>query len=268
MVRNKNSNIFLLVCALIFFSSAIVLNRIFEKPKFEIDKQNTALNINSSFIQFFSLGNNRLVSNLIWIQTLLESDEVHYKRNYLSNWMYLRFLTIAKLDPQFYENYLYGGMYLSIIKDDLLGAADLFETGFKYYPDDYYLNYYAGFNYFYELGDYEKGLELLQKIENHPKTPTNLKFVISKLRYETTNNFEVALEFLKNNLALAKDDHLRKKISLDIYSLIADRDLACLNGKKGNCSKLDAEGNNYILDKNGNWKAQREFNSYKIFRQK
>lgn len=126
-------------------------------PIIVLNKQNTALNVNKNLLLFFNIGNKRLISDLLWVQTLLESDEEHYGKNDLNSWMYLRFLSISLLDPLFFENYMYGGLYLSIVKDDVLGAAEIFEKGLIYYPDNYNLNYYAGFNYYFELGDLKKG---------------------------------------------------------------------------------------------------------------
>lgn len=213
-----------------------------------------------------SLGNKRLISSVIWIQTLLESDIERYNKDDFEDWMYLRFLTISSLDPKFYENYLYGGMYLSIIKDDLPAAADIFELGLLQYPEDYSLNYYAGFNYFFEMGDYARGLEKLRKIKDHPRAEKNVRFVVSKLLFETTRNYDVAIEFLKQTLAQTKSDLVKEKLKMDLYSVVAQRDLECLNNGKNDCLRLDAEGIPYIKDDSGKWISKRKYKPYKIFR--
>ena len=258
----------LLVIAFTFLLVAVTINRTLIKPSIKVDRQSDAFNFNTSFLKLLSSGNKRIISSTIWIQTLLESDQEKYNRKDYESWMYLRFLTIASLDPRFYENYLYGGMYLSVVKNDLLGAADIFERGLEYYPQDYRLNYYSGFNYFFELGDYEKGFEKLQRIENHPHAPPLLRQIVSKLRFETSGDYEVALQFLKENLKLVKDDMIREKLSKDIYAVAAQRDLECLNEGRKNCSMTDAYGIPYIKDEEGKWKSKVPFNPYKIFRPK
>ena len=267
MFESKNSNRFLtLAIAFTFFAAALFINKDLQKPNIQFSKQDSAYNINQDVLRFISIGNKRLISNIIWIQTLLESDQEKYEKNDLTSWMYLRFSTIAALDPKFYENYLYGGMYLSVVKDDLEGAASLLEKGLIYYPNDYQLNYYAGFNYFFEMGDYKKGFEKLQKIENNPQTPLAVKFVISKLRFQNTKDHEVAIRFLKSTYDLTKDPGIRKKIESDIYAIKAEHDLECLNSKREHCEHLDAYGVPYIRKVDGTWQAQQDFKIYKIYR--
>lgn len=252
-----------------FISIAFALNLEFSRPPINVSKQESATNIDRDVLKLASLGNKRLLSSALWITTLLESDTEHYKGQDLGNWMYLRFLTIASLDPRFYENYLWGGMYLSIVKDDLEGAAEFFERGLKVYPDDFKLNYQAGFHYYSEMGNFERGLELLKKVENSPNAPAPLKFIIGKLTYETTGDYQTALQFLLYALENAKnDDVLRVKLTQDIYALKAGRDLDCLNSSNNrDCERVDAQGNPYLL-KDGRWVAPREFKPYKIFRRK
>jgi tetratricopeptide (TPR) repeat protein len=253
----------LILVAVVLFTFAGIIHKKNPMPIIVSNKQNTALNVNKNLLLFFNLGNKRLISDLLWVQTLLESDEEHYGKNDLNSWMYLRFLSISLLDPLFFENYMYGGLYLSIVKDDVLGAAEIFEKGLIYYPDNYNLNYYAGFNYYFELGDFKKGLSYLEKIDGHPSAPPFMKLIIGKLKFETSQDSEVALMYLRNEYNLTREPSLKHKLKSDIYALQAQVDLSCLNTTNKNCSKLDTEGKPYI-NKSGIWKAQREFTPYRI----
>ena len=194
----------------------------------------------------------------------MQSDEIQYTGDERKNWMYLRFNTIADLDPLFYHNYLWGGMYLSIIKNDMKAAADIFDLGLKHYPDDYELNYRQGFNYYFELGEFEKGLSYLARIENNPKMPLSIKLIVNKLRFETTLNFDLALNYLYHNIQNEKDPVLQNKLVNDFYALKAERDLDCLNHQKENCDYRDAEGKNYLKTEDG-WIAPRKFQPYRIY---
>jgi hypothetical protein len=233
------------------------------RPNLVLSKQDTAINLNNKLLTYFNLGNKRLIADLLWIQTLLESDEEHYGHDNLNSWMYLRFLSIANLDPLFYENYLYGGLYLSIVKDDVLGASEIFEKGLFYYPKDYKLNYYAGFNYYFEQGDIKNGLKKLDQIKNYKEAPVFLSKIVEKLRFETSHNPKTALIFLKNEYITTTDDFLKKKLSVDIYALQAETDLECLNANKENCNLIDAEGIRYQKE-SGHWKSKRTFAPYRI----
>lgn len=264
MINSKlGNNNFLLFIAALLFISAIVLHKRFELPRFDIHMQDRALNINKNLLRLVAVGNKRLISNILWVQTLMESDTEHYNQQDRSNWMYLRFDTISSLDPQFYHNYLWGGMYLSIIKNDPQSASDIFDKGLIFYPDDYELNYRQGFNYYFEQGQFEKGLSYLSKIESNPKTPLSIKLIINKLRFETTLNYDVALNYLWNNIQKEKDEILLNKLLSDFYAVKAERDLECLNNQGRNCDSRDAEGKPYLKTENG-WKAQKEFKLYRI----
>ncbi len=88
------------------------IDRLLIKPKIKVSQQASALNLNNKLINLFNLGQGRLLSSSLWIKTLMDSDLEHYKKDDLNSWMHLRFKTIAEIDPQFYENYIYGGQYL------------------------------------------------------------------------------------------------------------------------------------------------------------
>lgn len=234
-----------------------------EKPVLELSKQETALNINNDILVFMSAGNKRLLTDLLWVQTLLESDTDHYKKKDLNNWLFLRFNSIATLDPNFYENYLFGGRYLAIIKDDLEGAEIIYEKGLKHYPDDFSLNYGAGFLNYFEIGNFEKGLEYLTKVENHPRSPVFIKSIINKLKLETGVPLEEIFQLVKFDYETTTDETLKNKLRNDLYRIKAEIDLECLNGRGTNCNTIDIFGNPYIL-KNNRYESKIEFKSYRI----
>ena len=176
-------------------------------------------------------------------------------------------MNISDLEPNFYENYLYGGLLLSISKDDPLGASVLYDRGLELFPDDYSLHFNAGFNAYNELDDYKKGLKHFLKIENHPKLPMGLRFVIQKLKFETTKNYDLVISFLENTLETSKDEKLLKKIKTDLYALHAEKDLNCLNKNLESCKKMDFYGERYIYE-NGQWRSALPFKPYKIHKRK
>jgi hypothetical protein len=257
----------LLFLAVGFFIIAGSLNNSFKKPPLILDKQETALNINKELLIFLSAGNKQLITDLLWVQTLLESDIGHYNKKDLNSWMYLRFLTISFLDPRFYENYLFGGQYLSIVKDDLLGAVDLLKRGVNFYPMDYKIRYHLGFTYFYELGDANNGAKWLETIMNHPKAPPFIKLIVSKLKLELNKDFDVAIIFLKDLIQSTKDPLLRERLIKDLYAVQAEKDLECLNSKKLNCNKLDSLGVPYIK-KGDQYESQMKFKIFRINKKK
>jgi tetratricopeptide (TPR) repeat protein len=256
----------LLLVALFCLAIASLTHKSNPRPDIRLSKQDSAYTLNSKFLKFISLGNKRVFSNILWILTLLESDQEKYQKGDSADWMYVRFHTIATLDPHFYHNYLFGGMYLSTIKDDLEGAAIIYEMGIKEFPGDYYLTYYAGFNYFYEMGEFKKGFEKLKQIENHPKLNPHLRSVIGKLSFELTKNYDLAIEFIKESMTLARDETIKSKLQRDLYAVHAQRDLECLNAGRSGCYLVDLDGKSYIKEKDGKWRAVKMFKPYQIFR--
>jgi tetratricopeptide (TPR) repeat protein len=265
MAKKNFSNNYLLPLAAASFALALVIHQRSPRPEIRISKQESALNLSQELLGITALGNQRLLASVLWIQTLLETDHEHYTRRDLGSWMYLRFRTISRLDPRFYENYLWGGMFLSIIKDDLEGAADIFERGLKYYPQDFGLNYAAGFNYYFEMGEFDRGLRKFEVIQDHPSAPMGLRFVINKLRFETSRDYDSTLTFLRYTYANTQDPVMQHKLSRDIYALKAERDLKCLNERGERCERTDADGQPYLL-RDGEWRAQTEFTPYRIHR--
>jgi tetratricopeptide (TPR) repeat protein len=256
-------NSLLITFASVFFLLSIYLNHITEPPTIEVSKQDSALNIKNTYLKLFALGNKRLITNILWIQTLLESDLEHYSKRDLNSWMYLRFSAIADLEPNFYQNYYYGGLFLGIVKDDLEGAIDIYERGLKIFPQDYKLRYNAGFTYYFEMGDLKKGYYHLRQVLDHPDAPSFLKFIINKLKFENDRDFESAISLLEFNLSLTKDPVLVKKLKADLYALVAEKDLICLNSNSPNCSLKDYEGNPYV-NRNNKWISIKKFDLYRI----
>jgi hypothetical protein len=253
----------LLLVGIFLLLAAGTIHQKTQKPLILISKQDTALNVNKNLLIFVSAGNRRMFSDLIWIQTLLESDLERYSNRDLNNWLFLRFITIQALDPNFYENYLYGGQFLAIVKDDLEGANVLYSKGVAKFPDDYELNFQAGFMNFFEMGDFEKALKYLTKVENHNKAPIFLKSIINKLKYGLNHDLEATFQLVLLNYETTKDEGLKERLWKDLYSIRAEIDLNCLNQAHGNCRLKDLS-DVYYIKRNGTYYAAEPILKYGI----
>lgn len=259
----KNSCFFALGSSLVFFISAVYLHKLTPKPTIFVTTQESAINFNTTFLKLGSFGNKRLISDLIWTQTLLQSDVEHYKNKDLNNWMFLRFNTISELDPNFYENYLYGSQFLSVVKDDVEAASILIEKGLSKFPNDYDLNYFGGIMYYFELGNSKRGLELMKKIEHHPRAREYYSSIIHKLELESGINLKTVYQLVLEQYERTQDKYLKKKLEYDLYAIKAEIDLKCLNNNKTGCDQKDAEGNPYRFI-NGQFHTYKPFNLYRI----
>lgn len=255
---NKNKNIIFILCSLLI---ANYLKHNFQKPKIMITKQESSLNFDNDFLIFFSLGQKRLISSLLWVKTLMDSDLEHHKQKDLNSWMFLRFKTISLLDPMFYENYLFGGQYLSVVKDDLKGAAIIYGKGIKNFPDDFWLLFYSGIHYLAEMKDIKSAKKYLNKIKFHPiatKRVPYLPSLVAKLDAKEGalgNAFHILTIAYRN---APKNSKLSQKYYDSLYALKTEIDLACLNQEGKKCEKLDLDKNQYLYI-NGKWIAQKKW---------
>lgn len=245
--------------------TAGAINTNLKKPILSLTKQDTAINLDKNLLLYGSAGNKRLLTDLLWIQTLIESDLEHYKRKDLNNWLFLRFNTIATLDPQFYENYLFGGQFLAIVKDDLEGADVIYKKGLEKFPNDYLLNYNAGFLNYFEMGNFEDGLRYLEKIENHPRSPVFIKSIINKLKVATGMELNEVFKLVLHNYENTNDNVLKRKLKGDLYALKAEIDLKCLNNSRRNCDYFDLDNTPYIK-KEDQYFAPKTFIQYRIIK--
>jgi len=251
-----------LICILCF-AFAVLFNQKISYPIIQVAKQDIALNFKPEMISLLSIGFKRLISDIMWIQTLMESDTDHYKKKDLNSWLYLRFSTISKLDPLFYENYNYGGQYLMIIKDDLVGAEKLLKDGTNFYPNDISLNWQLGFMFAIELADYAKSLPYLDKIKFNPKRPTMFDSIYTKIVNQSSGP-EIALEYAYEMWRAHKDGEvIKERLENQIYTLKSQIDTNCLSEGKQDCNKTDFYGDPY-LKKEGRWSAPRNTINMKI----
>jgi len=249
MIIKCSFSIFVLT---VLFLVQLQLGMGLKKPPVEISKEKSSLTLDDKFVQFFNFGHGRLLGAITWVVTLIEGDIEHYNKKDGNSWMFHRFKSISIFDPNFYENYLYGGQYLSIIKDDISGASYIYDKGLKKYSSDFWLNYHAGFHFYFEAKDLDKALKSYKTLENIKEAVErfpNLPTILAKLRMEK-NDPQLAFKGLKQAYEkLPTDNFLRKKVYNTLYTIKAKIDLKCLNEKKTGCEKLDFDGKPYIIKK-------------------
>ena len=260
-----NKNISLLFCILLL-SFSFKFKNFLNKPQLTLTKEDTAFNLDSKLLSIFSLGQTRLISSLLWVTTLLESDIEHYKGDDANSWMFLRFKTISDIDPLFLKNYQLGGQYLSIVKDDLVGAEYIFKKGLVYYQNNYEILLNIAFLYGFELGDYKKAFKYYNQLSKFSNSPPFIKSLLPKLKYSETNNLGLAKSIINEQLKVTQDPLIKKKLNDDLYNVTALIDLDCLNSKKNEkCNEVDHDGNSYYL--NGKkYRARREVKPYKLYK--
>jgi len=268
-MENSKTNFTILILVAIAFVGVQGLYQYSKRPTVKISMQDQTVNIDDQVIKIIDVGQHRMISSLLWSETLLRSDIDHYSQGDFKNWMFLRMKTITSLDPYFYEAYLNGGVYLSIIKDDDLGAEYIYDRGLKYYPNDYYLNLNASFHYYFELGKVQKSIDALESITRIPdkETPRFVSELLAKMKSLQGNKSDALIIISKLYNNSPPETPIRKKYRTILYSLKAEIDLTCLNkskSKSNNCQRTDLDGAAYELQTNGKWKASKKWRPYKV----
>lgn len=218
-------------------------------PALKISAQDSALNINHQLINTIHLGQKRLIASLIWIETLMNSDLEHYNNDDLNSWMYHRFNALIELDPNFYEVYRYGGQYLSIVKDDEIGAEDIYRRGLEVFPDDFWLNFHAGFHYFFEMDRPRQAIPFFEKIafttegsQNAPYLPS----LITKMKVNVLGVSEELFAMTYNAyIQSPPTSPISQRLFSALYAIRCQLDLDCINSKKGACRQKDLNGDLY-----------------------
>ena len=258
------TNTIAVIFILLGLSGAYFISRSSEKPLLFITKQQSSFNLDNKFFNIFNLGQKRLYSSLLWIATILESDHDHYKGKDLNSWMYIRFLSISNLEPNFLKTYTFGGPYLSIIKDDLEGASVIYDRGLSIYPNEFDLLNSAAFHYQFEKIDHKKSYGLYKKLNAFPNIGLTLVSQFARLESEQ-GNLSSAFALLSNMYEKQEDKEsfLAKKIRTFLYAIKAEADLKCLNSNEKGCLMKDLDNIPYIK-KDGVYSAVTPWVPYKI----
>ena len=131
-----------------------------------------------------------------------------------SGWVYTMIDRITDLNPQFIYAYTHGGMVLSVLVDDRVGAKNIFDKGLKIFPDDYHLVYSAAYHYLYEIQDAGKAAELMLKA--HKLGGPDWMVSLAARLYSKANMDEVGkiiiMDFIKTNPNSIIVEALKKRL--------------------------------------------------------
>lgn len=253
IIRKKTKYNSLLILFILFsFLSFNKFNLHLVNYQFENPHSNDHLTLDYDFLKLVHLGNPKIFSSYLWMLSLLQSDLVHTEHTKRS-WLYYRIKTIAELDPYFRENYINGGLYLSIVNDDLIGADDIFTHGLHFFQNDTYLLWYKGFNLCFEMGECSKALETFEQLDKvrKPNQYVLTPRIISKIQAQE-GLLELSFQTLLQLYKSTSDENVKSQIFKSLYSIKATIDLNCLNSKLSvNCQQVDLSGNKYLIDEKG-----------------
>ncbi len=144
------------------------------------------------------------------------------------------------------------------------GSIYIFDKGVNIYKDDFWLNFYAASHYFTELQDFERSLELYEKLLNHPENSIPyLSSIVAKLKVKKGLK-ESAYSILETAfLRTPEESYMYRRYQSSLYSLRAEIDLNCLNKIKVNCNQHDLN-EQPDLKYQGIWHAQKKWKVFQL----
>ncbi len=210
------SFLFLLLAVGFLFTNYV--NEYLVLPPLSVKSEESKLKI-SDKISYFNFGHRRLMLALLWIKTLLDADIEHYQKRDLGNWLYLRFRALLELDPLFLEAYQYGGLYLSVIKDDIKGATEIYNLGLAKFPNDDVLNFNAGIHFLKEEKDLARALLLLQRVVNAELCPPHIPLLIARIMLKLGKPKDEVIRYLEELLKISNNEFRSNNIQKKIHEL-------------------------------------------------
>lgn len=193
-----------------------------------------------NYLEYFSFGFSESVADSFWLRWIQDSDtcQTYLKpveyfhpapvspgnstynpryKNCDNSWAFKMLDTVTKLAPRFKMPYLAGGISLSVLTEDYVGATQIFERGLAAYPNDWDLAYRAAYHFLFDLHDKKRAAELLLQAKANG-APDWVQLLASRL-YSETGQIELGISILENYKAGLKDDESVKVIEKRIAGL-------------------------------------------------
>lgn len=215
---NYHTIILSLVLVLLLSFAGFIQKSKMTDHQIDLSKEVHSINFTSN-LRFLNLGLNRLLSSVLWIDTLMSSDLSRNFSKSSNSWMFFRFVTISELDPKFLQNYQFGGQYLAIIKDDLEGAEKIYTMGLALYPNDYFLNYNLAFLYFHEMNNPKKALPYFINVKNDPLAPQFIDILIATMMERNGIPNEEIIKFVENERSINRNKFLDSLYEIKLKQL-------------------------------------------------
>src|SRR5690606_19537843 len=102
------------------------------------------------------------------------------------------------------------------------------------------------------------------KIKEYPEAPSFLPSIARKLQFALTQDYDVTISLIEEQLKMNTDETMRKKLLNEYLALTTERDLKCLNeGKRKKCNTKNIFDEAYFFD-GQSYKSPRKYSPYKI----
>lgn len=202
-----------LVC--IAFKTTLERKGVLEKTRPLLEPLRAGLHGQS--LKHYHMGFPNLLADLIWIDLLQRASHEKLGQQRVS-WEYAQLDAISTLDPNFERTYTFGVAYLSVFREDKLGAKLFLEKWVKKRPTYWHAHYALGHQLFRELGDFQGAAHHILKAASLEGAPAWLSALGIRLLSETGAQVN-ALEMAIGLYSEMKHPEARERLMARIRSL-------------------------------------------------
>jgi tetratricopeptide (TPR) repeat protein len=187
-------------------------------------------------LKYFTFGYDDMVADLFWLRLQQDFGICEQQRGGSSfsadsgkrvgrnrtpscryGWGYHMLNLITDLAPRFTLPALLGPMILSVVADDIDGATILFDKSLNMYPNNWELNYRAGYHFMLELEDRERASLLFQKSYENGG-PKWLPLLIARVQSEQ-GRFSLAEKVISDLLKKMPEEKIKKRAIMKLQEL-------------------------------------------------
>lgn len=165
----------------------------------------------------YSLGFDNLAADLLWVELLQKASIEPLNQGHVS-WEFAQLDAVTALDPKFERAYSFGAAFLSVFRQDRLGAKLILEKWVRRRPTYWRSEYTLGYHLFYEMNDYAAAAPHVLRAAALPGAPAWLTSLGIRLLSET-GAMAQALKLAVELFPSLKEGIAKERLTLRIRSL-------------------------------------------------
>lgn len=193
--------IWLLILAAIFILAQSFLSRPSQEPRLSYVAPPTE-------IKYIAAGFQSQLSDSFWLRSVQDTEYCESKISKAEcvgkSWFYNIINLVVTLDEEFIEAYYYGGLSLTILIHDYVGATDIFDKAVAKFKYEWPLLYLAAYHALFEEKNKTKAAKLYLAAANNG-APQWVRLSAGKLAAEGGDE-SAATEILQQMIQLEQDE--------------------------------------------------------------
>ncbi len=206
--------LFVSLCCLVYLQAKRPQARLADQIVFDFNEQFASYS--SDTLRISTFGYARAASSTLWLRFLQHTPPKKVEKDQVS-WIYLDLLAVSELDPEFYFTYEFGGIFLSVITEDKLGAEKILLKGIERFPDKWRLRAYLAYHYLFEINEPEKAGEQFYQAAKLPGAPALMAIRASSF-LDKSGMTKEGISLLKEMYESSEDPKVKEKLLAKLKS--------------------------------------------------